>query len=191
MIETSLAPAKQKLLIVDDQPVVRERLSQLIKGESGLELCGDVDNPSCAFELIEAKQPHLVVTGLALKGAHGLDFIKDLHLRYPHVRVLVFSMYDESLYAERAIRAGGRHRPRELPAALVGSEGRSDNAGGRGCEERLSLRALRGGGIRTGHRPQAVGTAVAGNEVRYRLRGAGRRPVLLAGRRQAARASGS
>jgi DNA-binding NarL/FixJ family response regulator len=104
---TSEYHTKARVLIVDDQPVVRERLSQLISGESGLELCGDVDNASDAFELVEAKQPHLVVTGLALKGAHGLDFIKDLHLRYPHVRVLVFSMYDESLYAERAIRAGG------------------------------------------------------------------------------------
>jgi DNA-binding NarL/FixJ family response regulator len=115
---------KARVLIVDDQPVVRERLSQLISGESELELCGDVDNPSRAFELIEAKQPHLVVTGLALKGAHGLDFIKDLHLQYPHVRVLVFSMYDESLYAERAIRAGGdgfvtkRERTEEVVRAI-------------------------------------------------------------------------
>ena len=98
--------ARARVLIVDDQPVVRERLSELISGDSDLELCGDVDNPSHAFEVVEAKQPHLVVTGLALKGAHGLDFIKDLRLRYPHVRVLVFSMYDESVYAERAIRAG-------------------------------------------------------------------------------------
>ena len=97
---------RARVLIVDDQPVVRERLSELISGESDLKLCGDVDNPCRAFEVIEAKQPHLVVTGLALKAAHGLDFVKDLRLRYPHVRVLVFSMYDESLYAERAIRAG-------------------------------------------------------------------------------------
>jgi len=115
---------KARILIVDDQPVVRERLSQLVRGESELEVCGEVDSLSRAFELIEAKQPHLVVTGLALKGAHGLDFIKDLHLRYPHVRVLVFSMYDESLYAERAIRAGGngfvtkRERTEEVVRAI-------------------------------------------------------------------------
>jgi DNA-binding NarL/FixJ family response regulator len=121
---TSEDGTRARVLIVDDQPVVRERLSQLISGERELELCGDVDNPSRAFELIEAKQPHLVVTGLALKGAHGLDFIKDLHLRYPHVRVLVFSMYDESLYAERAIRAGGngfvtkRERTEEVVRAI-------------------------------------------------------------------------
>lgn len=121
---TSEDRTRARVLIVDDQPIVRERLSQLISGESELELCGDADNPCRAFELIEAKQPHLVVTGLALKGAHGLDFIKDLHLRYPHVRVLVFSMYDESLYAERAIRAGGngfltkRERTEEIIRAI-------------------------------------------------------------------------
>ena len=115
---------KIRVLIVDDQPVVRERLSQIISGGSELELCGAVDNPSRAFELVEAKQPHLVVTGLALKGAHGLDFIKDLHLRYPQLRVLVFSMYDESLYAERAVRAGAngfvtkRERTEEVIRAI-------------------------------------------------------------------------
>jgi DNA-binding NarL/FixJ family response regulator len=115
---------KARVLIVDDQPVVRERLSQLISRERELELCGDVDNSSCAFEMVEAKQPHLVVTGLAFKGAHGLDFIKDLRLRYPHVRVLVFSMCDESLYAERAIRAGSngfitkRERTEEVVRAI-------------------------------------------------------------------------
>jgi DNA-binding NarL/FixJ family response regulator len=100
------ATTKARVLIVDDQPVVRERLAQLIRGEAGLELCGEADNPCRAFEVIVDKQPHLVVTGLALKDAHGLEFVKDLHLQYPHVRVLVFSLYDESLYAERAIRAG-------------------------------------------------------------------------------------
>ena len=100
------ATTKARVLIVDDQPVVRERLVQLIRGEAGLELCGEADNPCRAFEMIVDKQPHLVVTGLALKDAHGLEFVKDLHLRYPHVRVLVFSFFDESLYAVRAIRAG-------------------------------------------------------------------------------------
>ena len=105
-LKKSDAATKARVLIVDDQPVVRERLAQLIRGEAALELCGEADNPPRAFELLANMQPHLVVTGLALKDAHGLEFVKDLHLRYPHVRVLVFSFYDESLYAERAIRAG-------------------------------------------------------------------------------------
>ena len=136
--------ARDRVLIVDDQPVVRERLSELISGESDLELCGDVDNPSRAFELVEAKRPHLVVTGLALKGAHGLDFVKDLHLRYPQVRVLVFSMYDESLYAERAIRAGGngfvtkRERTEEVVRAI-----HVVRRGGIYLSERVTSEALR------------------------------------------------
>ena len=70
------ATTKARVLIVDDQPVVRERLVQLIRGEAGLELCGEADNPCRAFEMIVDKQPHLVVTGLALKDAHGLEFVK-------------------------------------------------------------------------------------------------------------------
>jgi DNA-binding NarL/FixJ family response regulator len=103
---TSEYRPRARVLIVDDQPVVRERLTQLIKHEVALQLCGETDNAPDVFEMIARKQPDIVVTGLALKGAHGLEFIKDLRLQYPDLRVLVFSIYDESLYAERAIRAG-------------------------------------------------------------------------------------
>ncbi len=97
---------KARVLIVDDQPVVRERLGALIANEPDLGLCGDTDNPRSAFDLVAHEKPDVVITGLSLKDAHGLEFIKDLRVRYPQVRVLVFSMYDESLYAERTIRAG-------------------------------------------------------------------------------------
>jgi DNA-binding NarL/FixJ family response regulator len=121
MLNPTNHPAKSgkaRVLIVDDQPVVRERLAQLIHGDPNLALCGDADTARAAFELADAYKPDLVVTGLSLKGSHGLDFIKDLHQRSPAVRVLVFSMYDESLYAERAIRAGasgflGKREPTE------------------------------------------------------------------------------
>jgi len=69
-------------------------------------LCGEADNARRAFELIRTRSPHLVITGLSLKDSHGLEFIKDLHVQQPDVPVLVFSMYDESIYAERTIRAG-------------------------------------------------------------------------------------
>lgn len=97
---------KAHVLIVDDQPIVRERLAQLVDGEAGLTAYRDTDDRRRAFEIIAAKQPDLVVTGLSLTDGHGLEFIKDLKARYPTIPVLVFSMYDESLYAERAIRAG-------------------------------------------------------------------------------------
>src|ERR1700720_2283417 len=97
-----------RVLIVDAQPIVRERLTELINSEPNMVTCGDVDNPPSAFELLASAKPNLIVTGLSLKDSHGLEFIKDVRVRYPRLPVLVFSMYDESLYAERAIRAGAR-----------------------------------------------------------------------------------
>jgi DNA-binding NarL/FixJ family response regulator len=97
---------KARVLIVEDQPIVREKLADLISSELDLVCCGDTDNPRSAFALIPTAKPNLIITGLALPESHGLEFIKDLRARYPRLPVLVFSMYDESLYAERAIRDG-------------------------------------------------------------------------------------
>lgn len=97
---------KTRVLIVDDQPVVRERLAQLINADENLTLSGGADSSVAAFELIASSNPQFVLTGLSLKGSHGLDFIKDLRHRYPDMRILVFSAFDESVYAERAVRAG-------------------------------------------------------------------------------------
>jgi DNA-binding NarL/FixJ family response regulator len=102
----TLGRGKARVLIVDDQPVVRERLMELIISEPDLGVCGDVDDPRGAFQLAAVSQPNLIITGLSLKDSHGLEFIKDVHARDPSVKVLVFSMYEESVYAERAIRAG-------------------------------------------------------------------------------------
>ena len=107
-LKSGSAFGKARVLIVDDQPVVRERVSELINSERDLALCGSTDDPRLALEVIRTAKPALIITGLALKGAHGLELIKDVHVRYPNVAVLVFSMYDEALYAERAIRAGAR-----------------------------------------------------------------------------------
>jgi DNA-binding NarL/FixJ family response regulator len=100
--------AKTRVLIIDEHPIVRERLAHLIGNEADLALCGEADDVRPAMELIAAAQPELVITGLSFKHSHGLGLIKDLHVRFPRLRVLVFSMYDESLYAERAVRAGAR-----------------------------------------------------------------------------------
>lgn len=95
-----------RVLIVDDQPIVRCGLVHLIRGEPDLHVCGEADDPATAFELAAATRADLIITGLSLRYSHGLEFLKDLHIRYPELPVLVFSMYDETLYAERAIRAG-------------------------------------------------------------------------------------
>jgi DNA-binding NarL/FixJ family response regulator len=96
------------VLIIEDHPVVRERLAELINSQSDLSVCGEISDARAAFDLIATTRPHLVVTELSFKDAHGLGFIKDLHIRFPRLRVLVFSTFDESLYAERAVRAGAR-----------------------------------------------------------------------------------
>ncbi len=97
---------KARVLVVDDQPVVRERLELLIAEQADMVFCGACDGPHSAFDLIQRQQPNVVITGLALKDAHGLEFIKDLQVGYPELRILVFSMYEESVYAERSVRAG-------------------------------------------------------------------------------------
>jgi DNA-binding NarL/FixJ family response regulator len=98
--------SKVRVLLVDDQPIVRERLADLISSQSDMIPCGQADNSRTAFELLRTSRPNLVITGLSLKDSHGLEFVKDVRIRYPSVAVLVFSMYDETLYAERAIWAG-------------------------------------------------------------------------------------
>ncbi|MGI8956047.1 MAG: response regulator [Chthoniobacterales bacterium] len=97
---------KAGVLVVDGQPIVRERLVEIIASQSDCVSCGETDNSRSAFDLISSCRVDLVVTSLSLKDSHGLEFIKDLHVRYPQLQVLVFSMHDESLYAERSIRAG-------------------------------------------------------------------------------------
>jgi DNA-binding NarL/FixJ family response regulator len=99
---------KRRVFIIDDQPIIRERVSELLEREADVELCGEADDIRTALELIARTQPDLVITGLSFKHSHGLSLVKDLRARFPAVHVLVFSMYDELLYGERAIRSGAR-----------------------------------------------------------------------------------
>ncbi|MCU0962112.1 MAG: response regulator transcription factor [Pirellulaceae bacterium] len=97
---------KCKILVVDDHPIVRKGLAQLISQEPDIELCGDADNVTQALEQIAARHPDLVVVDMALKDSHGLELLAEIRSRFPDVRTLVWSMFDEKVYAERAIRAG-------------------------------------------------------------------------------------
>ncbi|HEY5912953.1 MAG TPA: response regulator transcription factor [Verrucomicrobiae bacterium] len=99
---------KTRVLIVDDHPLVRERLRELIEREPDLAVCGEAADHQPALLLANTTQPDLVLVDLTLRESHGLDLLKDLHIRHPEIPVLVLSMHDESLYAERAIRAGAR-----------------------------------------------------------------------------------
>ncbi len=97
-----------RIVIIDDHPMVCERLTELIRTQPDLEVCGDANSMCGALDLVARVRPDLAIVDLSLKNSSGLDLIKELHKRHPRVRILVLSMYEESLYAERAIRAGAR-----------------------------------------------------------------------------------
>jgi DNA-binding NarL/FixJ family response regulator len=99
---------KTKVFLVDDHPLVREWLTQLIQRESDMTVCGEAEDTQQALKEIEATQPDVVIADITLKTTHGLELVKDLQARRPSLPVLVLSMHDESLYAERVLRAGAR-----------------------------------------------------------------------------------
>ncbi len=95
-----------RVVIVDDHPMLRERLALLIEKEPGMVVSGEADNVQQGLDLIESQWPDIAIVDLTLKGSSGLELIKDLKARAIPTPVLVLSMHDESLYAERALRAG-------------------------------------------------------------------------------------
>jgi DNA-binding NarL/FixJ family response regulator len=97
-----------EVFIVDDHPMVRERLAELVGREEDLVVCGESGARADAFERILKLRPDLVLVDLSLDNSQGLDLIKDLHAAAPEVIILVVSMRDELIYAERCLRAGAR-----------------------------------------------------------------------------------
>jgi DNA-binding NarL/FixJ family response regulator len=99
---------KIKVLLVDDHPLVREGLVNLINQQADLQVCGEAGSEPEALELIRTAQPHVAIVDLSLESGSGIELIKSIKAMFPAVTVLVLSMHDESLYAERALRAGAR-----------------------------------------------------------------------------------
>jgi DNA-binding NarL/FixJ family response regulator len=99
---------KSRVFVVDDHPLVRDGLSTLINQESDLEVCGIAEDAASALPAIAASRPHIALIDISLKNTSGLELIKDLKIQQPSVEVIVVSMHDEMLYAERALRAGAR-----------------------------------------------------------------------------------
>jgi DNA-binding NarL/FixJ family response regulator len=100
--------SKKQLLIVDDHPMIRKGLRQLVEDQQDLAVCGEAATAAEAMSLIETCKPDLVLADITLPDKSGLELIKDLQALHPGLPVLVISMHDESLYAERVLRAGGR-----------------------------------------------------------------------------------
>jgi DNA-binding NarL/FixJ family response regulator len=99
---------KTRIVIVDDHPIVRQGLAELINHEDDFIVCGQAEDSHEAMATIRAKQPDLVVVDISLKQTSGMELIKDIKAQYPNLAVLALSMHDESLYAERALRAGAK-----------------------------------------------------------------------------------
>jgi DNA-binding NarL/FixJ family response regulator len=99
---------KTRIVIVDDHPLVRERLIELIDREADLEVCGEAEDRAEALELTDQTRPEMAIVDLNLKSSLGIELIKDLQVRNPQLLILVVSMQDEIIYAERCIRAGAR-----------------------------------------------------------------------------------
>ncbi|MHC4610275.1 MAG: response regulator, partial [Planctomycetota bacterium] len=97
-----------KVLLVDDHPIVRQGLAELIEQEPGLSVCGQAETAPEGLEAAVALQPDLAIVDVALGDTSGLQLIKDVRTRLPDLLVLVLSMKDEALYAERVLRAGAR-----------------------------------------------------------------------------------
>jgi DNA-binding NarL/FixJ family response regulator len=95
-----------RVLIVDDHPAVREALAGRIGRQADMEVCGEAADVGEALRLVADTRPDVVVVDITLKNGNGIDLIKRIKDRNDHVRILVWSMHSEALYAERALRAG-------------------------------------------------------------------------------------
>jgi DNA-binding NarL/FixJ family response regulator len=100
------APEAKRIVIVDDHPLFRKGLEELIHSEGSFAVCGEAGNAAEAMEVIRKLNPDLAIVDLSLPGANGIELIKNTRAEFPKLPILVLSMHDESLYALRALRAG-------------------------------------------------------------------------------------
>jgi len=97
---------KTRILVVDDHPIVRKGLAELVDREDELMVCGQAEDAHQAMQAIKALKPDMAIVDISLKDTSGMELIKNIKARYPGLSVLALSMHDESMYAERVLRAG-------------------------------------------------------------------------------------
>lgn len=103
-----IKPEKAKIFIVDDHPLLRQGLAQLINHEEDMVFVGEAENAATAMQEIEKTKPDLVIIDISLEGTSGLELTKNILAKQPKLLILVLSMYDESMYVERVLRAGAK-----------------------------------------------------------------------------------
>ena len=150
----SQSSAQSRIFIVDDHAMFREGLKQLIDHEADLMMCGDAAGAEEALSALRAAKPDLVIVDISLSGTSGIDLIKAIKAEYEEIPVLVVSMHDESLYAERALRAGAMgYVMKQEPSKTVKTAIRKVLAGDMHLSEKMAssviTRFMRGTGERT------------------------------------------
>ena len=115
---------KSKVVVVDDHAIVRQGLAELINDQPDLIACGEADSPAAAMKVIAETQPDVAVVDITLAQGDGVELCRQLHERWPALAILVLSMHDESLYAERVLRAGAmgyvmKQEPQETVMAAI------------------------------------------------------------------------
>lgn len=111
---------KRKILIIDDHPIMRQGLQQCLDQEPDLTVCGQLENGGGAIAAIQETEPDLLIVDISLPDENGIRLLKRIRSIYPNLRSLVLSMHDESLYAERALRAGANgYVMKEQPADIL------------------------------------------------------------------------
>jgi DNA-binding NarL/FixJ family response regulator len=99
---------KTRILIVDDHPIVREGLETILNHEQDLEVCGQAEDAFGAISAIAEQKPDIALVDISLKGSDGIELTKTIKARYPEMSVIVLSVHDEALYAERGLLAGAK-----------------------------------------------------------------------------------
>lgn len=110
-----------RIYIVDDHPLVRHGLSQIVANEADMEICGEAEDSPAAIRGVGEANPDAIIVDISLKGANGLELIKNLKAIHEDIPILVFSMHDETIYAQRALRAGAKAyvMKKESPSKVV------------------------------------------------------------------------
>jgi len=101
-------PETYTVLIVDDHPIVRQGLAQLINQEADLQVCGQAEDAHQAMQAIRTLKPDMVIVDISLKDTSGIELLKDIKVQHTDLPILMLSMHDEGVYAERSLRAGAR-----------------------------------------------------------------------------------
>lgn len=154
-----LQKARKKILIVDDHPMMRSGLTQLVNNEPDLTVCGEAENAFQALDAIALLKPDLVLADITLPGKSGLELIKDVQAMHPGLAVLAISMHDEEIYAERVLRAGGRgYIMKQVGGKKMTEAIRQVLSGQIYVSEKMSARILE---IFSGRRAEAGGSPVA------------------------------